>query len=87
MKWFNDWIEAETWNAARAWTRKLRLQRTEMRILMLCRFTAEGPKTLDHLPITEILAIRAIVGRNWFDSQLVLCDGGHEVSDPYRTLR
>jgi hypothetical protein len=86
MKWLKDWIEEETWRAARPLTRVLRLQRTELRIMMLCRFTEEGPKAIDRLPINEILAIRQIVGRNWFDTQIVLCDEGHAINDPFRTI-
>lgn len=85
-RWLMNWIEEETWAEARRLTRILRLQRTELRIMMLCRFTEEGPRAVDRLPITEILAIRQIVGKNWFDMQILLCDEGYAINDPFRTI-
>lgn len=78
--------EKKVWKAAHRHAYSMRIQRTEMRVFMLCQFSRSGPKCLDPLSIQEILVIRSICGRRWFDWQLLACDEGHEVTDPFRTI-
>lgn len=83
---FYGWYAARVWKAAHQQMRGLRLARTEMRLFMLCSFTHRGPDALAGYDVIAVLAIRSLCGRRWFDWQLLACDAGHEVTDPYRTL-
>lgn len=83
---FRDWMTDRVWRSARPLIRHLRTNRTEMRVFMLCHFTVKGPAALHRLDVPEILLIRSICGPVWFDRQLLWCDDGHEICDPFRTV-
>ena len=80
------WYGRRVWKAAFAHLPALRIQRTEMRVFMLCQFVHSGIGCLAPLDVQEILVIRQICGRRWFDFQLLVYDVGHEVTDPFRTI-
>lgn len=83
---YRDWVIDKMWKSAYRLLRHLRINRTEMRVFMLCRFTASGPAALNGLDVEEILIIRSICGPVWFDRQLRWCDEGHLINDPFRSI-
>jgi hypothetical protein len=86
-KTIRDWWANLVWAEAYHLARTLRADRADIRVLVLCQFTEHGPAAiLSKMEAREILSLRQLVGRDWFDTQVLMADEGHEVSDPFRTL-
>ena len=83
---YRDWAINKMWKSAYRLVRHSRINRTEMRVFMLCHFTERGPAALNGRDVEEILLIRSICGPVWFDRQLLLCDEGHLINDPFRSM-
>lgn len=86
MGFYRNWVTRRTWKEARFLLRELKLNRTETRLRLLSRFAALGAHALDAMDLNEILALRLVVGKKWFDDQVTLSDEGHDYVDPFRTL-